>query len=286
MLLKTMQYGKKSDFVIIDTYSTSNFWYAFAISQLSRILKLKYIPILHGGNLPSRLEKNPKLCAMIFNNAYKNVAPSKYLMYYFELAKIKNLIYIPNTIEIQKYPFRFRENLQPKLLWVRSFAKIYNPKMAIDVFHALRSEYPEATLCMVGPEKDGSLEETKKYAEKLQLNVSFTGKLSKEDWTKLSENYDIFLNTTHFDNTPVSVIEAMALGLPIVTTNVGGIPFLLEHEKTAILVNDGDVKKMTEEVKKLLENSRFAKFLILNSRELAEKFDWEEVKSIWMKILS
>ena len=286
MLLKTFQFRNKVDYVIIDTYSTSNFWYAFAVSQLSRFLGLKYIPILHGGDLPKRLKKNPKLCAMIFNNSYKNVAPSKYLMHYFELANIKNLIYIPNTIGIKNYPFKVRENAAPKLLWVRSFAKIYNPKMAINVFDAIKKEYPEATLCMVGPEKDGSLAEAKKYAEELGLAVNFPGRLSKKDWVKLSENYDIFLNTTHFDNTPVSVIEAMALGLPIISTNVGGIPFLVEDKKTAILVNDGDEKKMTEEINFLIKNSQFANSLSHNSRELAEKFDWQDIKSSWAKILN
>lgn len=286
MLFKTFQLQNKVDYVIIDTYSTSNFWYAFAVSQLCRILGLKYIPILHGGELPKRLKKNPRLCKMIFDNAYKNVAPSKYLMHYFQEDNIKNLIYIPNTIEIKNYPFKVRANLQPKLLWVRSFASIYNPKMAIDVFHAINATYPEATLCMVGPEKDGCLEETKKYAEKFKLEVNFTGRLSKAEWIELSENYDIFLNTTHFDNTPVSIIEAMALGLPIITTNVGGIPFLLEDKNTAILVTDGDVKMMTKSIELLVENSHFAKSLSRNSRELAEKFNWEAIKQSWMKILN
>lgn len=286
MLWKTFQHRNKADYVIIDTYSTINFWYAFAVSQLCRILKLKYIPVLRGGDLPERLKKSPKLCALIFNNAYKNVAPSKYLMHYFELAKIQNLIYIPNTIELKNYPFKLRENIAPKLLWVRSFAKIYNPKMAVDVFHAIKKEYPEATLCMVGPEKDGSLEETKNYAKQLGLEVQFTGRLSKEEWIGLSENYDIFLNTTHFDNTPVSVMEAMALGLPIITTNVGGIPFLLEDTVTGILVNDKDQEKMIESVKSVLNNSHYAKSLSQNARLLASTFDWQEVKSIWNKILS
>src|SRR6187431_1515693 len=49
-MLWSVFWHQKSDYVLIDTYSTSNFWYAFATSQLCRILKLKYIPILHGGN--------------------------------------------------------------------------------------------------------------------------------------------------------------------------------------------------------------------------------------------
>ena len=58
MILKTAKYAKKVDCVLIDTYSTKNFWYAFIISQLCRILKLKFIPKLHGGNLPSRIVRS------------------------------------------------------------------------------------------------------------------------------------------------------------------------------------------------------------------------------------
>lgn len=286
MLFTTYKFRKGTDFVIIDTYSTSNFWYALAVSQLCRLLKIKYIPILRGGDLPQRLKKNPKLCNAIFNNAYKNVAPSKYLIHYFELSKIKNLIYIPNTIELNNYPFQLRENVNPKLLWVRSFAKIYNPKMAIDVFAAIKKDYPNATLCMVGPEKDGSLEETKKYARELSLSVEFTSKLSKSEWIALSKNYDIFLNTTHFDNTPVSVMEAMALGLPIITTNVGGIPFLLENKTNAILVEDNNTQQMVGAVFQLTENSDLSKKMSLKARDLSESFDWKVVKNSWNKILN
>src|SRR5690606_41312383 len=83
---------------------------------------------------------------------------------------------------------------------------------------------------------DGSLSAAKKYAKKHDLRVNFTGKLKKKEWIKLSAAYDIFINTSDIDNTPVSVIEAMALGLPVVSTNVGGIPYLIEEGKTGLLV--------------------------------------------------
>ena len=80
MMWTTVKCAKKANFIIIDTYSTSSFWYAFFCSQIARVFKTKYIPILHGGNLPKRLEVNPKLCKMLFNNAFINVAPSNYLL--------------------------------------------------------------------------------------------------------------------------------------------------------------------------------------------------------------
>ena len=137
MILSTIKYARIVDYIIIDTYSTSSFWYAFFCSQIARIFNVKYISILHGGDLPKRLNKNPKLSRMLFKNAFQNVAPSKYLLSEFNKKGFQNVIYIPNSIEIKDYSFKERKVFEPKLLWVRAFSTIYNPN---------------ATLTMVGPD--------------------------------------------------------------------------------------------------------------------------------------
>jgi glycosyltransferase involved in cell wall biosynthesis len=213
------------------------------------------------------------------------VAPSHYLLNAFLSKGYSNIIHIPNAIELNEYAFLNREFKVPKLLWVRSFAKIYNPKMAIKVLAELRKEYSEAVLCMVGPDKENVLEECKSYAKSLNVNVQFTGKLSKEEWIELSKEYNVFINTTHFDNTPVSVIEAMALGLPIVTTNVGGIPFLVNDNSSGLLVNDNDVEGMVNAIKLLFNDKELGNQLIINARKTVENFDWNVVKYKWFEIL-
>ena len=285
MMKAVFQYRNKVDYILIDTYSTKAFWYAFVCSQLARFFKNKYIPILHGGDLPNRLKRNPKLCRMVFANAYQNVAPSGYLKQAFESAGFANVIHIPNSIEIEKYEFKQREIITPKLIWVRAFASIYNPTMAVKVVAELQKIYPNATLTMVGPDKDGSLETTKLFANSINTMVNFTGKLTKEDWWKLASEHDIFINTTHFDNTPVSVMEAMTLGLPVVSTNVGGIPFLLSDNENALLVDDNDTKAMVESVQKLIENPEKAIFLANNARNFIEQMDWQVVKKQWADLL-
>lgn len=273
------------NYILIDTYSTKAFWYAFICSQIARIRKIKYVPILHGGNLPSRLTQNPKLCKMLFGNAYQNVAPSNYLKSVFQKKGFTNVVYIPNTIEIEKYNFKSREKVEPKLLWVRAFASIYNPTMAIDVLELLQKKYPKASLTMVGPDKDGSLQTAKRYAQLKKVDVSFTGQLSKDEWWKLSENHSIFINTTNFDNTPVSVMESMALGLPIVSTNVGGIPYLLEDGRNALLVEPNDAVTMVLKIETLLQDERLSEQLSLNGRALALSWDWNVVKEQWGNLL-
>lgn len=285
MVFRTLQYRNKVDYVLIDTYSTYNFWYAFIISQLCRILTIKYIPKLHGGDLPKRLNKNPVLCSMIFKNAYKNIAPSQYLFEAFSNRDYAELICIPNTIEIHNYQFKKRKIIEPKLLWVRSLSTIYNPEMALEVASQVKKEFPLTQLCMIGPDKEKIKKKLRIKAKELQIEVLFTGKLSKSKWVKLSESYDIFLNTTHFDNTPISVIEAMALGMPVVSTNVGGIPFLVRDRETALLVDDNDVDAMVANIKELLINDELRKDLVLNALNLVQQFDWNLVKKQWYKIL-
>lgn len=285
MILQTIRYSNKIDYVLIDVYSTQNFWYAFIISQLCRLLNLKYISKLHGGNLPNRINKSLFCCKLIFNNSYKNIAPSAYLFDVFNDAKFKNLVYIPNTINIDNYPFKVRNILGPKLFWVRSFSAIYNPIMAIDVLKLLKYDFPDAELCMVGPDKENMIDECKLYAQEFNIEVQFTGKLSKEEWVTLSEAYDVFINTTNFDNTPVSVIEAMALGLPVVSTNVGGIPFMLTNNENALLVDVNDSKGMALAIKKLFSDQTLNIQIISNARKMVEEFDWHNVKEKWFEIL-
>lgn len=284
MCIAVVVHQRKVDFILIDTFSTLNFYYAFVVSQLCRLFKKKYIPILHGGNLPNRLENSKTLCNLIFNNSYRNVAPSMYLKTYFD-KKGYETTYIPNTIEIEHYSYKERKEISTNILWVRAFDAIYNPQMAIEMVQILKEKYPRVTLCMVGPTKDNSFSICKNLVEKYSLGstVTFTGVLKKEAWHELSRDYDIFINTTNIDNTPVSVIEAMALGLPVVSTNVGGIPFLISDQIDGLLVNKDDPASMAGAVADIFEEKYMT--LAKNARKKVEAYDWSSVKGKWKTIL-
>ena len=106
------------------------------------------------------------------------------------------------------------------------------------------------------------------------------------DRINLAADYDIFLNTTNFDNTPVSVIEAMALGLPVVSTNVGGIPFLIEDEKDGLLTPKEDIIECAEQLVKIMTDNELAITLGEQARKKAISFDWKSVKTVWLEVLS
>ncbi len=286
MLGLIMRYHKSTDIVLIDTYGAMNFYYAYLVGKACQFYKLDYIPILHGGNLPDRLEKNIKFSKSLFGKAKMNVAPSLFLYDIFRRAGFANLQNIPNSIELGKYTFKQRSTFAPKLLWVRRFQERYNPMLAVKVLESLRQEYPDASLCMVGPEKDGTLSKCKTYAKEHNLHVRFTGKLRKKQWAKLSADADIFLNTTNIDNTPISVIEAMALGLAVISTDVGGMHFLIEDKKDGVLVPKKDVEAMVNAVRVLVEQPEAALKITLQAREKVTRFDWEIVKAEWNQLLA
>ena len=106
----------KIDLVIIDTYSTRAFNFAFLMSLICRVHKRPYILVLSGGNLEKRLLKSSSFKFMLINSEY-NISPSKYL---FNIFKKYNPIYLPPYLDLELYPYKERTSINPKILWVRS----------------------------------------------------------------------------------------------------------------------------------------------------------------------
>ena len=277
---------RKISFIIIDVFSSKAFFFAIFFGIISKILSIPYLTIVRGGNLEKRMNMSPSFTNFLFNNSAINISPSEFLLKVL-LDKGHHVKSIPNFIDVQNYPFNLRKTITPKLLWVRSFHEVYNPTMAIEVLSSLVKEHCDALLTMVGPDKDGSQNDCIKLAEQLGVdnNLKITGKLSKEEWRDLSKHHDIFINTTHIDNTPVSVIEAMALGLPIVSTNVGGIPYLLKNNENALLVKSNDTFGMVSQIKFLINNPKKSMKISENAHLLVENFSWEKVETRWVEVI-
>ena len=153
----------------------------------------------------------------------------------------------------------------------------------------LAHDFPEIQLVMVGPDKgDGSLGQTKAAAAAAGVShlIKFPGAVPKKEVPVWLKEADIFLNTTDVDNTPVSLMEAMASGLCIVSTNVGGIPYLLEHEQDALLVPPDDPQAMARAVRRILTEPGLGEHLSRQARRKAEQFDWSVVLPRWEALLA
>lgn len=275
----------KADYVLIDTYSTRNFWYAFLVSQICRLTNKKYIPICRGGNLPQRVNKNLRMSRMIFNHSLVNIAPSEYTYEMLQEVGVGNLELVPNSLPLDQYEFFNRTNFEPNFLWVRSLNEIYNPLLMIDAFAKVKKELPNAKLCMVGPEGNLKIEDLKAYGISKGVEIDFKGRLSKAEWIALSKQYSVFVNTTNVDNMPVSVMEAMALGLVVISTKVGGIPFMIKDRITGRLVNKGDARELSCVMHEIIQEEQASKQMVQGARSYVEQLDWDIVKNQWLNLL-
>ena len=279
-------YFRRVSLVFLDVYSTKAFYYTFYFAYLSKVFSLKYIPVIHGGDIENRIKKSEWMTNFVFKNGETNITPSIYIESIFKKYNF-DTTYIPNCIEFSKYKFKLRKKIRPKIMWLRSFHEIYNPKMALEVLKILKNTYNDAKLTMVGPEKDGSLEKCLRLSKRYKLNqkVEFVGYLSKIEWLKIARDHDIFINTSTVDNMPVSILEMMALGLPIISTNVGGIPCILKNKKNSLLVNNNDFKSMASSIKYLINDPEYAHKISMNALNSLKPFSVELVVPQWIKII-
>jgi glycosyltransferase involved in cell wall biosynthesis len=270
----------------VDVYSGLAFGLAEAACLVLKLANKPYVLALRGGNLPNFAQRSPRRVARLFRGATVVTTPSTYLQE--ELKGVRaDIQLLPNPLHLERYRYRDRTPLRPNLIWVRSFHSVYNPTMAPRVIANLVTDYPEITLTMVGPDKgDGSLEQTKQVAQECGVadRIFFTGGVPKEAVPEFVDKADILINTTNVDNTPTTVLEAMACGLCVISTNVGGIPHLLSHEKNSLLVEPGNVEAMSESVRRVLRDPELAKQLSKNARQYASQFAWPTVLGQWVTL--
>jgi glycosyltransferase involved in cell wall biosynthesis len=279
----------RADYTVahVDVFSGPAFLWAEAVCSLLQFLRKPIILTLHGGGLPSFSERWPKRVGRLLAKAKVVTTPSSYL--YSQLRAFRrDLTLLPNAIDLEQYPFRLRQQPHPHLIWLRAFHRIYNPALASRAAALLNLEFPDLKLKMFGPDQaDGSLSETRQVADHLRIvsSIEIVGIIPKSHVPAALNEGDIFLNTADIDNTPVSVLEALASGLCVVSTNVGGIPYLLKNEENAILVDPNDAEAMAKAVHRILTEPGLAERLSKNGRKRVEEFDWPVILVQWEKLI-
>jgi glycosyltransferase involved in cell wall biosynthesis len=276
---------REIDILVVFTYGLKSFVVEDLATMLGSRLGLPIVLSLCGGTLPQFMARFPRWTARVFKRADKIVCQSRYLARVMADHGYAPEI-VSNMIDVTAYRFRRRGSVRPRLFWMRTFEDLYNPDLALRTLALVRERHPDATLVMAG--KDSSYRasvESRVIQLGLTEAVRFAGFLDLPGKLREGEAADIFLNTPRIDNRPICVVEAAALGLPVVSTNVGGIPDLIEHERTGLLVPDDDDRAMANAILRLIEEPSLAERLSTHGRALAEQSSTNLVGPQWQRLL-
>lgn len=275
-----------TDVLIVQLYGGRSFLVEDLATLLGRRFGLPVVLHAHGGALPQFLARYPRWARRVLSRADAVVVPSTYLAAPLSAHGAPTPQVVSNIIDTDAYPHRLRRQVAPRLFWMRSFHSLYNPLMAVRVLARVRAKHPDASLVMAGQDK-GMIPAVRAEAARLGVGdaVRIIGFLDHAAKLRQGERADIFLNTNRVDNMPVAVVEACAMGLPVIATAVGGVPMLLEEGVTGLLVPDDDDAAMAKAVFRLIDDPQLAETLSSGGRTLAERARWDRVGPQWHRVL-
>jgi len=218
----------------------------------------------------------------VLKRADRLVVPSEYLVNVFREFGLQAQV-VPNIVDLEQFTFRTRKPLRPHLICTRGFHTYYCVDIVVRAFAQVQRTFPEARLDLVGK---GPLEaQIRSLVDELQLSgVNFAGVASRQEIGRYYDRADIFINASRVDNMPVSVIEAFGAGTPVVTTAPESMRYLVEHERTGLLSEPGDVEALAQNVIRLLTDPELADRLARNAYEGSRRYRWTAVREQWLEI--
>lgn len=238
----------------------------------------------HSGELEDHLRRWPRSTAYM-RRADAIVVQSDYLVDVFARFGMRARA-IHNFVDADAQPWRRRAPLRPLFLANRNFQKHYNVASVLRAFALVRERVPEARLAVAGdgPERDA----LHALARELGLGepaVRFLGPVPPGEMPARYDEADVYLNGSDLDNMPLSIIEAFTAGLPVVTTDAGGIPYVVRHEENGLLVPRDDPRAMADAALRLLADPGLATRLAdVARREALAQYAWPAVRGEWERL--
>ena len=246
---------------------------------LARLLGKPTILNYHDGRAEDHLTRWP-IARRLMGLATAIVVPSDYLVEVFARFGL-HATRIHNIAETDSLPYRERFRPKPIFLHNRGLAPEYNPGCTLRAFAVIQLRYPEARLTIAhsGPLRQ-QLEALATWLELRQ--IQFIGPVSPEKMAALYDSADIYLMSPNADNMPLSLLECFAAGLPIVSSNAGGVSKMVEDQRTGLLFPPNDPQAMAACALRLLEEPGLAARLAGNARAECEKYAWARIGPQWI----
>ena len=268
---------------VIHVFSASYFSFVLAPTPailIGKMYKRKVLLNYHSGEADDHLRRWRRTAIPTTRLADVVVVPSEYLVRVFDQFGLA-AVPIYNVIDTSRFRFRDRVPLRPVFLSNRNLEIHYGVDRVLRAFSIIQASFPDATLNIVG---DGSQRRSlETLAKELDLrNTTFVGQIDPGLIANSYDAADIYLNGSEIDNQPLSLLEAFACGLPIVTTDAGGIPDIITDGKTGMLVPRGDYHQMAERAIQLLSDASLTRRIAEQGRQECLKYTWKAVRESWL----
>lgn len=269
---------------VVHTFSASYASFLLAPVPAVLIARLLGRPIVlnyRSGEAPDHLRRS-RIARAVLRSVDRNAVPSRFLKDVFEGFGIHADV-IPNIVDTDRFAFRVREHVAPKLLSTRNLEPLYNVACTLRAFALVQARHPDASLTLVGA---GSQDrELRQLAADLSLrNVHFVGAVSPSEIWRCYADADIYVQTPEIDNMPSSVLEAFASGCAVVSTDAGGVPAVLTHEIHGLLAPCNDAAAVADRLLRLLSEPALARRLAAAGRASCENYRWEAVRAQWLSL--
>ena len=250
---------------------------------VSKLYGKKIVLNYHSGEAEDHLQRWPRTTKSIMGLVDKVVVPSEYLVRVFAKFGI-DTIAIFNLIDLDRFEFRRRTNLRPVFLSNRNLEAHYGVDCILRAFAHIQKQIPDAVLTVVGDGSQRNALENLATELHLQPHAKFTGRVEHAEIGRHYSASDIYLNASKIDNQPLSILEAFACGLPVVTTDAGGIPDIVTDENTGFLVPVGDYQGLAARALKLLEDQSIATKMTELARLECTRYTWPVVCPQWLDV--
>jgi len=246
---------------------------------IARLRGKRIVVNYRGGEAEAFLRRSHRLVLPTMRSADIVAVPSGYLCDVFARFGLRAEI-VPNIVDLARFRPASggeRRDGAVRILVARNLEPIYDIATALRA-HAIVRQRVAAELVVAGSGPD--LEPLKALAEELgtQGAVTFVGRQDRDAMAELYRGADVALNPSRVDNMPNSILEALASGVPVVSTAVGGIPYVVRDGVTALLVPSGQPEAVAEAILRVLTDEALAARLRAAGHSEAAKYAWPNVR--------
>jgi glycosyltransferase involved in cell wall biosynthesis len=208
--------------------------------------------------------------------------PSVYLQDVFARRGFQGVV-VPNVVDTETFTYRSPDPVQPRLISARLLERLYAVENTLQAFALIKREVPGAVLDVYGT--GTAARSLQRSAEKLGVEgIRFHGEVPRSHIATALAGGGILVNSSRVDNMPHIIIEAFAAGVPVVTTAAGGIPRIVTHEQTGLLVPIDQPEGLAAAVLRVLREPGLAVRLAQAARQELKRYSWPAAERGWLEV--